>query len=59
MRNIKKKNANWGEKKGRIWGCFFCIFNYGKNVAKTTFDRRIRNDGGTGKKNYYNIVYGI
>jgi hypothetical protein len=26
MRNIKKKDANWGEKKGRIWGCFFCIF---------------------------------
>ncbi len=61
MRNIKKKNANCGEKKGRIWGCFFfCIFQlWEKNVAKTTFDRRIRNDGGTRKNNYYNIVYSI
>ncbi len=38
---------------------FFVFSTMGKNVAKTTFDRRIRNDGGTGKKNYYDIVYGI
>jgi hypothetical protein len=58
MRNIKKKMQIGGRKRGEF-GVVFCIFNYGKNVAKTTFDRRIRNDGGTGKKNYYNIVYGI
>jgi hypothetical protein len=49
-----------GKKRGDFGVVsFFCIFQLWENVAKTTFDWRSRNDGGTGKKNYYNIVYGI
>jgi hypothetical protein len=51
MRNIKR-NANSGVK-GVILGLIFLKYfiNYGENhVAKTTFDRKIRNDGGTEKK---------
>ncbi len=57
MRNVKR-NAKSGTK-GVILGLFF-LFNIlltiGENVAKTTFGRKIYNDGGTEKKNIFNCV---
>ena len=47
MRNIKKKDANWGEKRGDF-GVVFFLDNF-STMGKTLQRRRIHNDGGTGK----------
>ncbi len=49
MKKYKEKMQTGVKKVANVGVVYSCIFNYGKNVAKTTFSWRSRNDGGTEK----------